>query len=64
MQVLYMLGDITAGPAFKFTQWLQLVRKRTAKYRSSGFPHRSSIIMSSSSWLVIVTLGGHLFGKI
>ena len=30
-----MLGDITAGPAFRFTQWLQLVRKRTAKYPSS-----------------------------
>uniref|UniRef100_A0A803LCC8 Uncharacterized protein n=1 Tax=Chenopodium quinoa TaxID=63459 RepID=A0A803LCC8_CHEQI len=23
-----------------FTQWLELVRKRTAQYRSSGFPHR------------------------
>lgn len=47
-----MLGDITAGPAFRFTQWLQLVRKRTAKYRSSGFPHRTSTTMPSSSWLV------------
>jgi len=59
-----MLGDITAGPAFKFTQWLQLVRKRTAKHRSTGFPHRTSITMTSSSWLVIVTLEGYLFGKI
>ncbi|CAJ1937571.1 unnamed protein product [Sphenostylis stenocarpa] len=48
-RVLYMLGDITAGPAFKFTQWLQLVRKRTANHRSSGFPRRTSITMSSSS---------------
>ncbi|KAH9770217.1 Dual specificity protein phosphatase PHS1 [Citrus sinensis] len=39
-RVLYMLGDITAGPAYRFTQWLELVRKRSAKYRSSGFPHR------------------------
>ncbi|KAJ7945637.1 Dual specificity protein phosphatase PHS1 [Quillaja saponaria] len=39
-RVLYMLGDITSGPAFRFTQWLELVRKRSAKYRSSGFPHR------------------------
>ncbi|KAK7318328.1 hypothetical protein RJT34_03027 [Clitoria ternatea] len=48
-RVLYMLGDITAGPAFRFTQWLQLVRRRTAKYRSSGFPRRTSITMPSSS---------------
>lgn len=39
-RVLYMLGDITAGPAYRFTQWLELVRKRSTKYRSSGFPHR------------------------
>ncbi|XP_015888450.3 dual specificity protein phosphatase PHS1 [Ziziphus jujuba] len=39
-RVLYMLGDITSGPAHRFTQWLELVRKRSAKFRSSGFPHR------------------------
>lgn len=39
-RVLYMLGDITAGPAYRFTQWLELVRKRSGQYRSSGFPHR------------------------
>ncbi|KMT10920.1 hypothetical protein BVRB_5g113330 [Beta vulgaris subsp. vulgaris] len=39
-RVLYMLGDLTAGPAYRFTQWLELVRKRTSQYRSSGFPHR------------------------
>ncbi|XP_031277233.1 dual specificity protein phosphatase PHS1 isoform X1 [Pistacia vera] len=39
-RVLYMLGDITAGPAYRFTQWLELVRKRSGKYRSSGFPRR------------------------
>uniref|UniRef100_A0A6N2NFZ0 Dual specificity phosphatase catalytic domain-containing protein n=1 Tax=Salix viminalis TaxID=40686 RepID=A0A6N2NFZ0_SALVM len=38
--VLYMLGDITAGPAYRFAQWLELVRKRSGKYRASGFPHR------------------------
>ncbi|RDX63560.1 Dual specificity protein phosphatase PHS1, partial [Mucuna pruriens] len=46
-KVLYMLGDITAGPAFVFAQWLQLVRKRTSNYRSSGFPHRPSTMPSS-----------------
>lgn len=39
-RVMYMLGDLTAGPAFRFSQWLELVRKRTSQYRSSGFPHR------------------------
>ncbi|GJV75878.1 dual specificity protein phosphatase PHS1 isoform X2 [Tanacetum coccineum] len=39
-RVLYMLSDIAAGPAFRFTQWLELVRKRSGKYKSSGFPHR------------------------
>ncbi|CAI9113733.1 OLC1v1014393C1 [Oldenlandia corymbosa var. corymbosa] len=39
-RVLYMLGDITAGPAYRFAQWLEHVRKRSGKYRSSGFPHR------------------------
>ncbi|XP_071709847.1 dual specificity protein phosphatase PHS1-like isoform X2 [Rutidosis leptorrhynchoides] len=39
-RVLYMLGDIASGPAFRFTQWLELVRKRSGKYKSSGFPHR------------------------
>nr|XP_018630409.1 dual specificity protein phosphatase PHS1 isoform X3 [Nicotiana tomentosiformis] len=39
-RVLYMLGDITAGPAYRFAQWLELVRKRSSNYRSSGFPHR------------------------
>lgn len=40
MQVLFMLGDITAGPAYRFAQWLELVRKRSSKYRASGFPRR------------------------
>ncbi|PRQ16875.1 putative phosphoric monoester hydrolase [Rosa chinensis] len=39
-RVLYMLGDIASGPAFKISQWLELVRKRSAKYHSSGFPRR------------------------
>ncbi|EXB76500.1 Dual specificity protein phosphatase 1 [Morus notabilis] len=37
-RVLYMLGDIAAGPTYRFTQWLELVRKRSAKHRYSGFP--------------------------
>ncbi|XP_028073188.1 dual specificity protein phosphatase PHS1-like isoform X1 [Camellia sinensis] len=40
-RVLYMLGDIAANPAYRFSQWLELVRKRSGTYRSSGFPHRS-----------------------
>ncbi|XP_027125507.1 dual specificity protein phosphatase PHS1 [Coffea eugenioides] len=50
-RVLYMLGDITAGPAYRFAQWLELVRKRSGKYRSSGFPHRQhrAAIMPLSS---------------
>ncbi|KAF9671773.1 hypothetical protein SADUNF_Sadunf12G0083400 [Salix dunnii] len=39
-RVLNMLGDITAGPAYRFAQWLELVRKRSGKYRASGFPRR------------------------
>ncbi|XP_061339869.1 dual specificity protein phosphatase PHS1-like [Gastrolobium bilobum] len=47
-QVLYMLRDITAGPTFMFTQWLHLVRKRTSKYRYSGFPYRPSTMSFST----------------
>ncbi|GMI72226.1 PROPYZAMIDE-HYPERSENSITIVE 1 [Hibiscus trionum] len=39
-RVLYMLGDITASPASRFSQWLELVRKRSGRHRSSGFPNR------------------------
>ncbi|OWM62734.1 hypothetical protein CDL15_Pgr020028 [Punica granatum] len=40
-RLLYMLGDITAGSAYRFNQWLELVRKRSSThYRASGFPHR------------------------
>ncbi|OVA09658.1 Dual specificity phosphatase [Macleaya cordata] len=39
-RVLYLLGDITAGPAYRFAQWLDSVRKRSGQYRSSGFPNR------------------------
>ncbi|XP_021287169.1 dual specificity protein phosphatase PHS1 isoform X1 [Herrania umbratica] len=48
-RVLYMLGDITAGPAYRFTQWLELVRKRSGKYRSSGFPNRPNRLDSMAS---------------
>lgn len=49
MQVLYVLGDLTSVPAFRFNQWLDLVRKRTATYRSSGFPRLHPMPTSSSS---------------
>ncbi|KAE8721366.1 Dual specificity protein phosphatase PHS1 [Hibiscus syriacus] len=39
-RVFYMLGDITEGPAYRFSQWLELVRKRNGRYRSSGFRNR------------------------
>ncbi|XP_059640653.1 dual specificity protein phosphatase PHS1-like isoform X2 [Cornus florida] len=39
-RVLYMLGDIAVGPAYRFTQWLELVRKRSGRHRTSGFPFR------------------------
>ena len=52
MQVLYMLGDIAAGPAYRFTQWLELVRKRSHKYRSSGFPNRLPRLDAMPSWFV------------
>ncbi|KAI3785927.1 hypothetical protein L1987_45053 [Smallanthus sonchifolius] len=39
-RALYMLGDITAGPAFRFSQWVELVRARSGKHKSSGFPRR------------------------
>ncbi|GFP82630.1 dual specificity protein phosphatase phs1 [Phtheirospermum japonicum] len=42
-----MLGDITAGPAYRFAQWLELVRKRSSKYRASGFPRRPHYTESS-----------------
>lgn len=34
-RVLYLLGDVTAGPAFRFAQWLDSVRSRSGKYHSS-----------------------------
>lgn len=57
-RVLYMLGDIAAGPAFRFTQWLELVRKRSGKYKSSGFPHRrlDSMLLSAGD----LTLGSKI----
>ncbi|KAI3746607.1 hypothetical protein L6452_09044 [Arctium lappa] len=39
-RVSYMLGDIAARRAFRFSQWLELVRKRSSKSKASGFPHR------------------------
>ncbi|XP_010251326.2 PREDICTED: dual specificity protein phosphatase PHS1-like isoform X1 [Nelumbo nucifera] len=39
-RVLYLLGDKTAGPAYRFNQWLDSVRRRSGRYRSSGFPNR------------------------
>lgn len=56
MQVLYMLGDIASGPAYKITQWLELVRKRSAKYHSSGFPRRPLRLDTMPSRLVLTSL--------
>ncbi|CAL0330069.1 unnamed protein product [Lupinus luteus] len=52
----YMLEEFTAGPAFSFTQWLQLVRKRTTKYRSSGFPHRTSTTTTTAAPATIAAM--------
>lgn len=52
MQVLYMLGDIAAGPTYRFTQWLELVRKRSAKHRYSGFPRPPPRLDPMFSWFV------------
>ncbi|GAB2221408.1 hypothetical protein Drorol1_Dr00012584 [Drosera rotundifolia] len=49
LSVLYMLGDLTSGSANRFTQWLQLVRKRTIRSRPSGFPLRPSVVLSLSA---------------
>lgn len=46
MQVLYMLGDIKSGPAYKFTQWLELVRKRSSQYRNPGLSNEPRRISS------------------
>ncbi|KAM7276768.1 hypothetical protein ACFE04_018634 [Oxalis oulophora] len=53
-RVLYMLGDITAGPAYRFTQWLELVRNRSGKHRSSGFhrPHNAMHLSSPRDSLI------------
>ncbi|KAF6169613.1 hypothetical protein GIB67_004005 [Kingdonia uniflora] len=40
-RVLYLLGDVTAGPAYRFSQWLESVRSRSGKYRSPRFFDRS-----------------------
>lgn len=53
MQVLYMLGDITAGSAYRFAQWLELVRKRSS-HRSSGFPNRPHRSDSTPSLRLVI----------
>ncbi|KAK4750681.1 hypothetical protein SAY87_004163 [Trapa incisa] len=58
-RLLYMLGDITAGPAYKFSQWLELVRKRSSTLsRASGFPHRHlhDTMLSSSPSLSCISV--------
>ncbi|KAL5717466.1 hypothetical protein ACHQM5_010461 [Ranunculus cassubicifolius] len=39
-RVLYLLGDLTSGPAFRFAQWLDSVRSRSGRYQSSNFRNR------------------------
>lgn len=51
-QMLHLLGDMTASPAYRFAQWLDSVRRRSSKLRSSGFPNRSmklDHVLSNSS---------------
>ncbi|KAL1812632.1 hypothetical protein ACET3Z_022697 [Daucus carota] len=45
-RVLYMLGDITSGPGYRFTQWLELVRKRSSKYQNPAFSNHPRRISS------------------
>ncbi|PIA26076.1 hypothetical protein AQUCO_10000030v1 [Aquilegia coerulea] len=56
LQVLYLLGDITSGPAFRFAQWLDSVRSRSGKYQSTAGLRRHSTaeIMPFSSGEQIV----------
>ncbi|XP_057972277.1 dual specificity protein phosphatase PHS1-like isoform X2 [Malania oleifera] len=48
-RVLCMLGDITAGPAYRFTQWLELVRRRNGRHRSFCFPNRPPMKLSNNT---------------
>lgn len=57
-----MLGDIASGPAHRFTQWLDLVRKRSATYGSSGFPHRLHRIDDMVTRLRLSLVSTFLFG--
>ncbi|KAG1338736.1 putative Dual specificity protein phosphatase PHS1 [Cocos nucifera] len=46
--VSLLLGDLS-GPGQAFEKWLALVRKRSGKYRPSGFPHRQPKIEAMPS---------------
>lgn len=46
--VSLLLGDLS-GPGQAFEKWLELVRKRSGKYRPSGFPHRQPKIEAMPS---------------
>ncbi|XP_068659792.1 dual specificity protein phosphatase PHS1 isoform X2 [Aristolochia californica] len=48
-RMFYLLGDATAGPAYRFAQWLESVRKRSGMFRSSGFPSRQPKLESVAS---------------
>ena len=46
--VSLLLGDLS-GPGQALEKWLALVRKRSGKYRPSGFPHRQPKIEAMPS---------------
>ncbi|XP_047340765.1 dual specificity protein phosphatase PHS1-like [Impatiens glandulifera] len=46
-RALFMLGDIAANHAYRFTRWLETVRKRTGKH-PMGFPQTSHDTMPLS----------------
>lgn len=43
-----MLGDTSAKPAYRFNEWLELVRKRSGKLRSFASANTSKCLQSLS----------------
>ncbi|KAI3846566.1 hypothetical protein MKX03_008248 [Papaver bracteatum] len=46
-RVLYLLGDITSGPAYRFAQWLDSVRKRSFPHSNRLSGNFESLILSA-----------------
>ncbi|KAG9459482.1 hypothetical protein H6P81_003990 [Aristolochia fimbriata] len=59
--IFYLLGDVTPGPAYRFAEWLESVRKRSGMFRSSGFPNRppklESVVSRSLSLALLQSAG-------